>query len=82
MFILLSISIDFGIYMASKNINKNSYKAVLYSLLSTFAGFGVLVFSHINALFSIGIIATLGIAAVTFLLILLKRSSYAIKNIK
>lgn len=82
MFILLSISIDFGIYMASKNINKNSYKAVLYSLLSTFAGFGVLVFSHINALFSIGIIATLGIAAVTFLLILLKRSSYATKNIK
>jgi len=81
MFILLSISIDFGIYMAAKNINKNSYKAVLYSLLSTFAGFGVLVFSHINALFSIGIIATLGIVAVTFLLILLKRSSYDAQNI-
>lgn len=75
-FILLSISIDFGIYMASKDINKNSYKAVFYSLLSTFAGFGVLVFSHINALFSIGIIATLGIIAVTLLLILLKRSSH------
>lgn len=72
-FILLSISIDFGIYMASKNRDNNSYKAVVYSLLSTFAGFGVLIFSEINALFSIGIIATIGILAITTLLILLKR---------
>uniref|UniRef100_UPI004047EA2D hypothetical protein n=1 Tax=Aliarcobacter sp. TaxID=2321116 RepID=UPI004047EA2D len=81
LFILLSISIDFGIYMGSKNINKNSYKAVIYSLLSTFAGFGVLVFSQINALFSIGIIATIGIIAITILLIFLKRPSYDSKNI-
>ncbi len=51
LFVLLSISIDFGIYMGSRKINNNSYKAVLYSLLSTFAGFGVLIFSKTNALF-------------------------------
>ena len=81
LFILLSISIDFGIYMGSKNIDKNSYKAVIYSLLSTFAGFGVLIFSQVNALFSIGIIATIGIIAISILLIFLKRPSYDSKNI-
>ena len=80
-FILLSISIDFGIYMGAKNLDENSYKAVFYSLLSTFAGFGVLIFSQINALFSIGIIATMGIIAVTILLIILKRPSNDTKNI-
>lgn len=80
-FILLSISIDFGIYMGAENIDENSYKAVFYSLLSTFAGFGVLIFSQINALFSIGIIATMGIIAVTILLIILKRPSNDTKNI-
>lgn len=75
LFILLSISIDFGIYMGSENFSKKSYKAILYSLLSTFAGFGVLIFSKINALFSIGIIATIGIFAISLLLIILKRPS-------
>ena len=74
LFIILSISIDYGIYMGSSNINQNSYEAILYSLLSTFAGFGVLIFSKVNALFSIGITATIGIFAIAILLIILKRS--------
>lgn len=74
LFIILSISIDYGIYMGSLNINQNNNEAILYSLLSTFAGFGVLIFSNINALFSIGITATIGILAITILLIILKRS--------
>ena len=81
LFIILSISIDFGIYMSSKNIDKNTNKAIIYSLLSTFAGFGVLIFSKINALFSIGIIATIGILSITFLLLILKRPFYDSKNI-
>ncbi|MEZ4692581.1 MAG: hypothetical protein R2837_00840 [Aliarcobacter sp.] len=39
LFIILSISIDYGIYMGSLNINQNNNEAILYSLLSTFAGF-------------------------------------------
>jgi hypothetical protein len=81
LFIFLSISIDFGIYMGSKNINHNTHKAVLYSLLSTFAGFGVLIFSNLAALYSIGMVATMGIVAVTILLIVLKgnNDTYNIK---
>lgn len=81
LFIILSISIDFGIYMSSKNIDKNTNKAIIYSLLSTFAGFGVLIFSKINALFSIGIISTIGILSITILLLILKRPFNDTKSI-
>lgn len=74
MFIILAISIDYAIY-SSKSLDLNTKKAILYSLLSTFAGFGVLIFSQINSLFSIGVIATIGILSIAFLLIFIKRSS-------
>ncbi|RXK12553.1 hypothetical protein CP965_08205 [Halarcobacter mediterraneus] len=73
MFIILAISIDYAIY-SSKSLDINTKKAILYSLLSTFAGFGVLIFSKINSLYSIGIVATIGVLAIVFLLIFLKRS--------
>ncbi|NVJ54417.1 MAG: hypothetical protein HWD90_12055 [Campylobacteraceae bacterium] len=73
MFIILAISIDYAIY-SSKSLDINTKKAILYSLLSTFAGFGVLIFSKINSLYSIGIVATIGVLAIAFLLIFLKRS--------
>ncbi|MFA7082961.1 MAG: hypothetical protein WC141_00335 [Arcobacteraceae bacterium] len=76
LFIILAISIDFGIYSSSENKNANTNKAIYYSLLSTFAGFGVLVFSEINALYSIGIVASTGIVAIAFLLTFLKGPSY------
>ncbi len=73
LFIILAIGIDFGIYISSDNVNSNTKKAIFYSLLSTFAGFGVLIFSNINALFSIGLIACIGITASVILLLISKR---------
>lgn len=70
MVIIVSISIDYGIYMSNNDVNIKTHKAILYSLLSTFAGFGVLIFSNLNALFSIGIVATIGIIAIMILLLL------------
>lgn len=81
LFIILSISIDYGIYMGSDDISQDAHRGILYSLLSTFAGFGVLVFSNINALFSLGIVSTTGILAITFLLIILKRQKNDSKSI-
>lgn len=62
--ILIAIGIDFGIYMSNTQKRSNTILAIKYSLLSTFAGFGVLVFSSITALNSIGIVISLGIVAV------------------
>ncbi|WP_419678080.1 hypothetical protein ACN2EN_01510 [Aliarcobacter lanthieri] len=73
LFIILSISIDYGIYISSYKKDINTNKAIVYSILTTFTGFGVLIFSNINALFSIGISATVGVIAILFLLIFLKR---------
>lgn len=72
-FIVLAICIDYGIYL-SKNNNSQTKKAIVFSALSSFAGFGVLVFSATNSLHSIGIVATLGIIAI-LVLIFLKESS-------
>ncbi|WP_298752392.1 hypothetical protein [uncultured Arcobacter sp.] len=80
-FVILSISIDFGIYLGSSSLDKNTYTAVLYSLLSTFAGFGILIFSKTNALYSIGLIASIGIVAIAILIIILKRPFYDSKSI-
>ena len=66
--ILIAIGIDYGIYMSSENKKSNSVLAIKYSLLSTFAAFGVLIFSSITALNSIGIVISLGLFAI-FLLI-------------
>lgn len=70
MIVIVSISIDYGIYMNNTTIDIQTQKAIVFSLLSTFAGFGVLVFSSLNALFSIGIVATVGIVAIMILLLL------------
>ncbi len=72
-FIVISISIDYAIYTA-KSIDVNTKKAITFSLMSTFAGFGVLIFSTINALYSMGVIATLGIISLFILLIFIKGS--------
>jgi predicted RND superfamily exporter protein len=69
MIVVVSLSIDYGIYMNNSNLSSDTQKAIIYSLLSTFAGFGVLIFSSINALFSIGLIATLGIVSLIILLL-------------
>lgn len=66
-FIILSISIDYAIY-SSKDNSKQTNKAIIFSAISSFAGFGVLIFSDINSLFSIGSVATLGIFAILILI--------------
>ena len=81
LFIILSISIDYGIYISSYKTDKNTNKAIFYSILTTFAGFGVLIFSSINALFSIGISATVGVLSILFLLIFLKKEKSASNNL-
>jgi len=72
LFIILAIGIDYAIYMVSNNDIKTK-KAISYSLVSTFAGFGILIFSDINVLFSLGSVATIGIISIYVLLICMKR---------
>jgi len=75
MIVVVSLSIDYGIYMNNTQLPSNTQKAIFFSLLSTFAGFGVLIFSSVNALFSIGLIATLGIVSLIILLLTHKASN-------
>ena len=70
-FIILSISIDYAIY-SSKDNKKQTKKAIIFSAISSFAGFGVLIFSDINSLFSIGSVASLGIFAILILILFQK----------
>lgn len=74
LFIILSISIDYGIYASSTKLDLNTKKAILYSIMTTFAGFGVLISSSTNALFSIGLAASVGIVSILFLLFFLKKA--------
>ena len=71
LFVILAIGIDYAIYLSKKN-DALTKEAISYSLISTFAGFGVLVFSEINALFSMGIVATIGIVSILILLVFIK----------
>lgn len=66
--ILIAIGIDYGIYMSNSEKPSNTMLAIKYSLLSTIAAFGVLIFSTIVALNSIGIVITLGCAAIFILI--------------
>jgi predicted RND superfamily exporter protein len=66
--ILLAISIDYGIYMYNSNTKERVRVAIRYALMSTFFGFGVLVFSKTVAMFSIGFVITLGILSIFILL--------------
>lgn len=65
--ILIAIGIDYGIYMSNSNKPTNTMLAIKYSLLSTFAAFGVLLFSSITALYSIGIVISLGVSSIFLL---------------
>ena len=65
--ILIAIGIDYGIYMSKSDKQASTVLAIKYSLLSTFAAFGVLLFSSITALYSIGLVITLGVGALYIL---------------
>ncbi|MCW9025999.1 MAG: hypothetical protein OQJ77_01670 [Thiovulaceae bacterium] len=68
--ILIAIGIDYGIYMLDTSTHSQTTKAIRYAMLSTFAGFGVLVFSSVNSLHSIGYVISVGIISIFILLIL------------
>lgn len=70
--ILVAIGIDYGIYMSNSKRPANTMLAIKYSLLSTFAAFGVLVFSSIVALNSIGLVISLGCGAIFILIKVMK----------
>ncbi len=66
--ILIAISIDYGIYMYKTPTVNETKMAIKYALLSTFFGFGILIFSSTVALHSIGLVITLGVASIFLLL--------------
>jgi len=63
--IVMVAGIDYGIYMS--DAREGTDEAIYYAMLTTFAGFGIFVFSHIGALHHIGLVIALGIAS-TFML--------------
>jgi len=65
--ILIAIGIDYGIYMSKSKELSSTILSIKYSLLSTFAAFGVLLFSSITALYSIGLVISLGASALFIL---------------
>ena len=69
--IIVVAGVDYGIYMSHEN-SKETKEAIFYSLLTTFSGFGILVLSDIGAIHSIGVVITLGILAILFLVLFLK----------
>jgi len=70
--ILIAIGIDYGIYMSNTKKLSNTMLAIKYSILSTFGAFGVLVFSSITALNSIGIVISIGAVTIFTLIKVMK----------
>lgn len=73
--IIIVAGIDYGIYMSqenSKNSSLATMEAIFYSLLTSFSGFGILILSSIGAIHSIGVVITIGILAILFLVLFLK----------
>ena len=66
--ILLAISIDYGIYLHNTKTTMQTKTAIKYALLSTICGFGVLIFSSTVALYSIGLVISIGVGAIFILL--------------
>lgn len=66
--ILIAIGIDYGVYMHKTKTLLQTKSAIKYALLSTLAGFGVLIFSDTVALNSIGFVITIGVGAIFILL--------------
>jgi len=71
MIVIVVAGIDYGIYMSKENSTRTN-EAILYSLLTTFSGFGILLFSSIGAIHSIGEVITIGIVSILFLILFLK----------
>ena len=69
LFIMMLFGIDYGIYMNSDESFKDGTRsAIFFSIIDTFAGFGVLIFSDIGALHDMGLISCIATVAVLVLL--------------
>lgn len=74
LFIVMAFGIDYGIYMGASNpASANTKNAIIFSLFSTFAGFGVLIFSDIGALHAMGLVSCIATGAILVLLMGRKR---------
>ena len=71
--IVMVAAIDYGIYMS--DVEDETDEAIYYAMLTTFAGFGIFVFSHIGALHHIGLVIALGIASTFVLQSIQKRTN-------
>lgn len=68
-FVVLALSVDYGIYIARvEGAVVQTRSAIVFSLLSTCAGFGVLAWSEVGALRDLGVVACLGVVAIGVLL--------------
>jgi predicted exporter len=70
--IIIVAGIDYGIYMNQENA-KETIEAIFYSLLTSFSGFGILVLSSIGAIHAIGVVITIGILSILFLVMFLRK---------
>lgn len=69
LFIMMLFGIDYGIYMSSEDSFKDGTRsAIFFSIVDTFAGFGVLIFSDIGALHAMGLVSCIATGAILVLL--------------
>lgn len=66
LFLMMVYGIDYGIYLARSDV-ATSLRAVMYSCVTTFAGFGILILSDVPAVHSIGEVTIVGIVAIVAL---------------
>ena len=78
--IVVVSSIDYGIYVKKEGENIKTLHAIIFSALTTIAGFGFLAFSKILALKSFGITIIIGLSVILMLLLFQRRSAFR-KNI-
>lgn len=67
LFLMMIYGVDYGIYL-TKDAKGASLRAVSYSLITTFAGFGILIFSSVPAVYAIGETTVVGLGAMLILL--------------
>lgn len=72
--IVVVSSVDYGIYVENEGENIKTLHAIIFSALTTIAGFGFLSFSNILALKSFGLTISIGLIVILALLLLQRRS--------
>lgn len=66
LFLMMIYGIDYGIFL-SKGGDSAAMRAVVYSSITTFAGFGILIFSEVPAVYAIGESTLVGLMALFLL---------------